>query len=361
MRTTLVSIATLLPLLVACSGGGGAANTPTNAPVNQPVAPPAAPPGPKLWAWGEFVGGWVSAPFRISGPEGVTRVATPPIEKHSWAMAAADGKLWVWGKGAPGKFIGELSNTPKALEQFRGVTDVAALADQCAVLAGGKVWWWDSESPQPQQVNGTDGVTRLFASDDAFNAVAHGGGWWLIIKGQAMPQGSEQRLVQTQVAAGLEAHLNSAGEIRLYGDASRGQLGDGSAPEQRVRGKCGFTQKSKQIALGDGFVVALAQDGTIWTWGDNKGALGHGASWSTEKSRKPGQIIGLTGIVQVQAAGRSAYALDDKGNLWCWGDNDRGQLGLGDKARRHTPAKLQGMGKVKWFHAALNALYCETE
>ncbi|MCC7509035.1 MAG: hypothetical protein IT464_06640 [Planctomycetes bacterium] len=288
-------------------------------------------------------------------------MATPQVEKHSWAMAVADGKLWVWGKDAPGKFIGRLTNAPNALPQFTGVSDVAALADQCAVLADGKVWWWDAESDQPKPVKGVDAVTRLFPSDDAINALADTGEWWQIINGQAMPQGGEHLLAQTQFAAGLEAHLNTKGEIRLYGDASRGQLGDGSTPAQRVRGKCGFTQKSKQVALGDGFVVALAQDGTIWTWGDNKGALGHGANWSTEKSRKPAQIIGLTGIVQVQAAGRSAYALDDKGNLWCWGDNDKGQLGLGDKARKHTPARLQGMGKVKWFQAALNAVYCETE
>ncbi len=361
MRTILASIAALLPLLAACSGGAANAPAPANPPVNQPAQPPAAPPGPKLWAWGEFVGGWVTAPFRIQGPEGITRVATATEPKHAWAMAVADGKLWVWGKDAPGKFIGGLTNTPKALPQFAGVTDVAALTDQCAVLADGKVWWWDAESAEPQPVARTERVTRLFPSDDAVNAVADDGTWWQIIRGLAMPRGSEHLLVQTQFAAGLEAHLNTKGEIRLYGDASRGQLGDGSVPDRRVREKCGFTKKSMQIALGDGFVVALAQDGTIWTWGDNKGALGHGASWSTEKSRKPAQIIGLTGIVQVQAAGHSAYALDDQGSLWCWGDNDRGQLGLGDKTRRHTPAKLQGMGKVKWFHAAINAVYCETE
>ncbi|MBK8207289.1 MAG: hypothetical protein IPK87_10960 [Planctomycetes bacterium] len=360
MRTILVSIAALLPLLAACSGGG-AANAPSNVPVNQPVTPPAAPAGPKLWAWGEFVGGWVSAPFRISGPDGIARLATPPAEKPTWVMAVADGKLWVWGKDAPGKFIGGLTNSPKALEQFSGVTDVAVRGDQCAVLADGKVWLWGTASEKPEAVETSDRVSALFAAPSAINAVAENGKMWPIIDEYANPHNVDYLVSHTSYARDLEAHLSTTGDIWLYGNADRGQLGDGSAPKEAVSKKCGFTQKSKQIALGDGFVVALAQDGTIWTWGDNKGALGHGASWSTEKSRKPGQIIGLTGIVQVQAAGRSAYALDDKGNLWCWGDNDRGQLGLGDKTRRHTPAKLQGMGKVKWFHAAPNAVYCETE
>lgn len=319
------------------------------------------PPGPKVWAWGEFVGGPTMAPYRWQGPEGITRVVTPPVAKPEWALAIANGKLWAWGKNAPGKFLAELSRSPKEVGAFSGVTDVAVLPDQCAIIADGKVWWWDTAATEATEVKGAEGVTSLHADDHAIVAVGDGGKIWSIIVGNAMPGALDLKVRQTAFAAGLQAVLTVDGAIWMFGDAGRGQLGDGTAPAERVRKKSGFSQKATQLALGEGFVVALVEDGTIWTWGDSKGALGHGTNWPTDKARRPAQIVGLSGIVQVQAAGGSAYALDNKGNLWSWGDNSKGQLGHNDKARKPAPARIQSLSKVKWFQVGLNCVYCETE
>lgn len=301
------------------------------------------------------------APYRWQGPAGTTRVVTPPVAKPEWALAVADGKLWAWGKNAPGKWLADIGRSPKQVGDFSGVTDVAALPDQCAVVAGGNLWWWDAETPEPIKVDGAESVSALCADEEAIHAIAADGRIWPIIYGHAAVFGIDLKVRQTAFAAGLQAVLTIDGTIWMFGDASRGQLGDGTSPDERVRKKCGFTQKVKQVAIGDGFVVALVEDGTMWTWGDPKGALGHGTNWPTEKARKPAQIVGLTGIVQVQAAGGSAYALDDRGNLWSWGDNSKGQLGHNDKARKPAPARIQALSKVKWFQAGLDCVYCETE
>lgn len=365
MRTLMIALAAL-PLLVACSGGGAAGGPAANQPANQPTNPPAepvptTPPGPKLWAWGEFVGGPTMAPYRWQGPEGTTRVVTPPVAKPEWALAIADGKLWAWGKNAPGKWLADLGRSPKQVGDFSGVTDVAVLPDQCGVVAGGKLWWWDAAAESAVQVQTVDDIVAVYVIDGAFAARAENGKCWPIREGQEHAHEREYLIAQVAHAGDLTAELSTAGEVWLYGNASRGQLGDGTAPNEPVARKCGFTQKVKQLALGDGFVVALVEDGTMWTWGDPKGALGHGTNWPTEKARRPAQIVGLTGIVQVQAAGGSAYALDNRGNLWSWGDNSKGQLGHNDKARKPAPARIQALSKVKWFQAGLNCAYCETE
>lgn len=42
-------------------------------------------------------------------------------------------------------------------------------------------------------------------------------------------------------------------------------------------------------------------------------------------------------IVQVAAAGDFSCALDNTGQVWCWGSNRSGQLGDGTTTRRSTP------------------------
>ncbi|QSF45046.1 S-layer homology domain-containing protein [Paenibacillus tianjinensis] len=59
--------------------------------------------------------------------------------------------------------------------------------------------------------------------------------------------------------------------------------------------------------------LALKNDGSVWEWGNTKGAE---------------QVSGLpSNIVKVAAGTRHRLALDSDGNVWAWGMNDFGQLG----------------------------------
>ena len=80
-----------------------------------------------------------------------------------------------------------------------------------------------------------------------------------------------------------------------------------------------------------GPTFAIKRDGTLWAWGiNNNGDLGLGDTTTGDIYYVPTQV-GLDGDwTQVAASVNSAFALKSNGTLWAWGDNEDGNLGLGD-------------------------------
>ena len=83
---------------------------------------------------------------------------------------------------------------------------------------------------------------------------------------------------------------------------------------------------------------AITKDGTLWAWGQNyHGSLGDG---TTEDSSVPVQVKGITGVKSVSASGSHTLALDDQGRVWAWGDNAEGQLGDGTTTDSDVPVQV---------------------
>lgn len=79
------------------------------------------------------------------------------------------------------------------------------------------------------------------------------------------------------------------------------------------------------LALGKQHSCALRSDGTLYCWGLNdRGQLGDG---TTEQRLEPTRVSGVDDIVQITAGEVHTCALRRAGTLWCWGDNSRQQLG----------------------------------
>ncbi|MEW6276752.1 MAG: hypothetical protein AB1556_16790, partial [Bacillota bacterium] len=84
------------------------------------------------------------------------------------------------------------------------------------------------------------------------------------------------------------------------------------------------------LAAGNSHSLAVKSDGTVWTWGNNsRGQLGIG-SWDYEDIHSvPVQVKNLTGIIAVAAGESHSLALKKDGTVWAWGNNSLGQLGDG--------------------------------
>ncbi len=84
--------------------------------------------------------------------------------------------------------------------------------------------------------------------------------------------------------------------------------------------------KPKRLAIGDTTVVGVKADGTVWSWGNGShGALGDGQAYSRQAT--PTQLPNMTNFVEVATGGQHYLALRKDGTVWSWGDNECGQLG----------------------------------
>jgi alpha-tubulin suppressor-like RCC1 family protein len=132
------------------------------------------------------------------------------------------------------------------------------------------------------------------------------------------------------------ADSSCPGSGRRYGD-------QGSGPSS---GECvaAGTSCIQKLALGIEHTCALRDDGTAWCWGANdKGQLGDG---TTTTRTVPTKVAGLPGPASALTAGdRLTCALLRDATVWCWGDNAMRQLGQCDgSALASSPRPVQVMG-----------------
>ena len=111
-------------------------------------------------------------------------------------------------------------------------------------------------------------------------------------------------------------------------------------------------QGAGKIAAGVGHTLMIDADGNVWAWGANEfGQLGIGSS---DDQTGPVKIDGLSGIEAVAAGDTHSVALDSKGDVWVWGSNDKYQLGLGTTENSNIPVKLTTISGVNVISAAGN-------
>ena len=112
------------------------------------------------------------------------------------------------------------------------------------------------------------------------------------------------------------------------------------------------------VSVGKIFACAVLNDGKLKCWGANSsGILGVGSSGGT--TRIPVEIDLGTGRTakSVSVGNGFACAILDDDTLKCWGVNNRGQLGIGDRTNRDAPAGPVNLGSGR----TAKAVVCESE
>jgi alpha-tubulin suppressor-like RCC1 family protein len=163
-------------------------------------------------------------------------------------------------------------------------------------------------------------------------------GWWVSDPFRT-PVREALPLPAVQVSAGTEhaAVLLEDGTIRAWGWSVPQVRKDGSrASRQEFLPDPPAVDRVVAISCGDSHVLALREDGTVWTWA----APGYGVGPSPTVDR----VEGLPAIVQVAAADDNALVLDAEGGIWAWGNNDTGQLGDGSDRDQLLPMRVPDLG-----------------
>ncbi|WP_395813549.1 MopE-related protein [Archangium minus] len=150
--------------------------------------------------------------------------------------------------------------------------------------------------------------------------------------------------------------LRRTGQVQAWGQNQYGQLGPASSGVTVVTTPTPVTglPPVKAIAAGIGHSLALDLDGQVWAWGQNaSGQVGMGSAGGTVLV--PAKVAGLTGIRNIAAGGNYSLALDEAGQVWAWGQNTAGQVGTGaTSVSVPSPMKVAGLPTIRAIAAGLN-------
>jgi hypothetical protein len=305
----------------------------------------------------------------------------PPIAAgwgHSRFVDAA-GRLLACGEG-----IAAGHGDPDAT--CSDVTPVAAMAGVAvrSVAAGsryslalswdGRVYSWghnnhgqlghgDTQNrPAPVLVEGLEGVRGASAAGDHSLAVTHSGtifSWRLCFDSfsetrfrPTTVEGFGEGVRVRRVCAGEHAAcaIGDGGELFSWGRGFDGVLGHGDTENQhspkRVEALQGVWVST--VSVGSYHALALAQDGLVYAWGDNKGgALLGNPDVERELVPKPVEALRGVRVGSVAAARYRSYAVADTGVVYAWGAGAAPPLGHGAQTLCLLPKPIASFRGIK--------------
>ena len=158
---------------------------------------------------------------------------------------------------------------------------------------------------------------------------------------------SESAAVTPKIVGGFNnfISLSADGKVYGWGDNSSGQLATGDTTNQTKPVFMGI-DNAKDIAAGSYFTVVLKKDGTVWTVGNNSnGQLGNGTEDSSSTFVQVKTETGKLENIKAVAAGDTfAFAITNSNEVYGWGYNGYGQLGVGDTTQKTVATKTQFTG-----------------
>jgi alpha-tubulin suppressor-like RCC1 family protein len=284
-----------------------------------------------LWAWGENTRGQLglndttdrSSPVQV-GTTTNWSLTGSHLNAGSEISGAIknDGTLWTWGRNHVGQLgLGDSGVTTyrSSPVQVGGLTgwNLVDMDTQhgLAIRENGTLWTWGR--------NLSDVLG--FASVDKYSSPVQIGSDnnWIVIK------------AGFGVNGGMSFALKSNGTLWAWGDNYNGQLGLGFVPAFGVHvskpTQVG-TDNTWKMIWGEPFEIASKTDGTLWAWGRNTQqelnsrtipSLGIGSFTNFVSS--PVQIGQDVDWNRVGVGGNHVIALKNDGTIWSWGNRSNGR------------------------------------
>jgi alpha-tubulin suppressor-like RCC1 family protein len=165
---------------------------------------------------------------------------------------------------------------------------------------------------------------------------------------------------QVSAVAASSTHTCAVGDrdapdLYCWGGNEMGQLGDGTTSPSLVPKKVAFEAGAQVVrfAIGVELGCALLRPGNqLWCWGRNDAGQAGQDPARMPSIKRPAIVGGLSTVSGVFPGSRHTCARDATSReLWCWGANDRGQLGLGRASAWERPTHVPGVPAIDTMRA----------
>jgi alpha-tubulin suppressor-like RCC1 family protein len=261
----------------------------------------------------------------ITGTFGEERIATSlSVGSYHGCVVLNSGQISCWGRGGGGQLgNGETSNQASpVLTKTLGpsVSSISAGGDHsCALLGNGSVACWGAGRVGDGRANGSS-VPVLVSSFGAGRTAV-------------------------QISSGNQGSCaildNGSVSCWGYGD----NLGNGFVsfvPSPTLTGDLGAGRTAVDLSLGGGHSCAVLDNGSVSCWGVNLyGQLGDATMGTGDpKPSLTGSFGAGRTAVSVTTGIDHSCALLDNGSVSCWGQNEYGQLGTGDRVAMSSPTLI---------------------
>jgi alpha-tubulin suppressor-like RCC1 family protein len=284
-----------------------------------------------LYCWGGELGGLAGdlQPWSEIAPLAPTEELT---SSRDWAQVSTggghtcaiklDGTLFCWGLNDDGQLgDGTVTSTLEPVQEMTLATDWASVSSglhyTCATKVDGRLFCWGvNEVGQLGRGNTEPSLVPVQEQTGATN--------W------------------AQIAAGMQhtCATRMDGSLYCWGLGANGRVdGDGWA----------------QVSVGDDHTCAVKIDGRLYCWGGNAaGQLGDGTREDRGGPTQEGS--GAINWAQVSAGAFHTCGVRMDGTLYCWGRGDVGQLGAGNVLESVLPVQ-ESDGASTWIAVAASRGY----
>ena len=269
--------------------------------------------------------------MRNAAGEYISAYAVAAGGRHSLILRSRYGQVYAAGRGSDGRLGHGMrlsgGGNDVSFQYFpvrvpfpggTAITDIeAGMLNSFAIDSAGYLWAW-----------GRNNTGQLGTGDTESRHTP------VRVLGPQIRAGGE-RVVAVSAATYHTLALTDGGRVFSWGVGWHGRLGHGNAYNQQLPTHINIAAFNEvgvmAVSAGGSHSVAVRNDGTVWTWGNNtRYQLGRTSTWNEQLT--PRQVSHISNARQVVSGNEHSVAISGQGagsTVWSWGSNNAGALGNG--------------------------------
>lgn len=253
-------------------------------------------------------------------------------------------ETYCWGAGGSGRLGDDSTDQRNTPTEPWGVDAVAMISagwyHSCAYNNSGALCWGEGNGGRLGNGDTTDKLTPTYVTDLSSNGDLFG-----------ISAGGDHScaIIDTDPGAGVTK------TAKCWGFNSSGQVGDGTVDQRNTPVNVSdMADGVTAIHAGSGFTCAI-KGNLAWCWGGGQsGQLGNGVDG---QSNVPVQVLNSNVSMQLSTGDSHACNIDGGGSVNCWGSNYFGQLGNETDEHSNVAKRVTGLPTDAVFAAGGPTVY----